>query len=142
VSAPGPIARAAPPPSPDLPLSLAGSRGEGRFRLGGVALQVRWRPADPSAPARGALSATLALEPGQFPLLLRARRPGDRVRTAAGTRTLKRLLNDRRVPLSQRARVPVLADAQGRVLWVAGHVQGAPAPRPGEPGVTLEIDDA
>jgi hypothetical protein len=64
------------------------------------------------------------------------------VRTPAGTRTLKRLFNDRRVPRGDRARVAVLADARGRVLWVPGVARGAPPPAPGEPGLTFEITDA
>jgi hypothetical protein len=46
------------------------------------------------------------------------------------------------VPRGERARVAVLADARGRVLWVPGLARAAPAPAPGAPGITLEITDA
>ena len=118
-----------------------GSRLASMCRIGGRELRVTWRPAGEDA-AEGACAATLALRAEDYPLLLRGRAVGDRVRTAAGTRTLKRLLVDRRVPRASRARTPVLADARGRVLWVAGVARAAPPPAPGEPGLTLEIADA
>jgi tRNA(Ile)-lysidine synthase len=124
---------------PDAPLALTGPRGEGACRIGGRERRVAWRPAGESA-ADGAES--FAVPGDAWPLLVRGWLPGDRVRTHAGTRTLKRLFNDRRVPRSARARVAVLADAHGRVLWVAGVARGAPPPGPGEPGVTVEIHDA
>jgi tRNA(Ile)-lysidine synthase len=128
------------PVPPDAPLALTAGRGEGVCRIGGRERRVRWRPADGTAAAPGAESFAVAGD--AWPLLLRGWLPGDRVRTQAGTRTLKRLFNDRRVPRSARARVPVLADAHGRVLWVAGVQRGAPPPAHAEPGVTLEIIDA
>ncbi len=127
------------PVPPDTPLVLADGRGEGTCRIGGRERRVAWWPADGPA-ADGAESFAVAGD--AWPLLLRGWLPGDRVRTRAGTRTLKRLFNDRRVPRSARARVPVLADARGRVLWVAGLQRGAPPPARGETGVTLEIIDA
>lgn len=135
------LERRAPPPLPDAPLAIAGERGQGTARIGGRERRVAWRPAGEGG-GEGGCSATVAVEPDQFPLLLRGRLPGDRVRTPAGTRTLKRLFTDRRVPRHERARVAVLADARGRVLWVPGLARGAPPPAPGEPGLTLEIADA
>jgi tRNA(Ile)-lysidine synthase len=56
-------------------------------------------------------------------LAVRNRRPGDRLRaTAAGRRKLQDLLVDRRVPREERDRVPIVVDAQDRIVWVAGHV--------------------
>ncbi len=124
---------------PDAPLALQAPRGEGRCRIGGRERIVSWRPAGEPA-ADGA--ERFAVSDEHWPLLVRGWLPGDRVRTHAGTRTLKRLFNDRRVPRSARARVPVLADARGRVLWVAGVARGAPPPGAGEPGVSVEIHDA
>lgn len=37
-----------------------------------------------------------------------------------GTRKLKKLFNEQRIPAGERARVPVLVDSSDRVLWVAG----------------------
>jgi tRNA(Ile)-lysidine synthase len=135
------LERIAPPPLPDVPLAIAGERGHGSCRVGGREFRVAWRPVGESAPAEGCAEA-FAVAADDYPLLLRGRLPGDRVRTPAGSRTLKRLFTDRRVPRSSRARIPVLADARGRVLWVPGVARGAPPPAPGEPGLTLEIADA
>lgn len=108
--------------------SVDGGRGEAE--LGGCRYQVVWG----TDPAAGVSTWTVELEASAlgFPLRLRAPRPGDRIRGAAGSRKLKKLLNERRVPRSQRGRVPVLACADGRVLWVAGHSRS----RDAAPGVT------
>ena len=60
------------------------------------------------------------------PLVLRTRRPGDRVRSAGREMSLKRFLTDRRVPAGDRDRLPVVA-AGRTVVWVDGQtVDGAP----------------
>jgi tRNA(Ile)-lysidine synthetase-like protein len=135
------LERVSPTPPPDAPLAICGERGSGTVRIGGRERRVAWRPAGEGG-GGGGCAATVAVDADDYPLLLRGRLPGDRVRTAAGTRTLKRLFTDRRVPRADRARVAVLADARGRVLWVPGLGLGAPPPGPGEPGLTLEIADA
>jgi tRNA(Ile)-lysidine synthase len=62
------------------------------------------------------------------------------VRTRAGTRPLKKLLGEARVPLRKRGTLPVLADATGAVLWVPGvaRAEGC-APAPGEASITLSL---
>ena len=52
-------------------------------------------------------------------LTVRSRRSGDTMRLPGGTRSLKKMYIDRKIPASQRAAVPVLADDQG-VLAVFG----------------------
>jgi tRNA(Ile)-lysidine synthetase-like protein len=52
--------------------------------------------------------------------MFRGWREGDRIRLAGGTRKLKKLFGDRRIPVSERARLPVLADRSGNILWVEG----------------------
>ena len=52
-------------------------------------------------------------------LIVRSRRSGDTMRLPGGTRSLKKMYIDRKIPASQRAAVPVLADDQG-VLAVFG----------------------
>jgi tRNA(Ile)-lysidine synthase len=61
-----------------------------------------------------------------FPLVVRGWQPGDRIRTHAGSRKLKRVFADGKVGCSERARFPVLADRSG-VLWIVGLLQGARA---------------
>ncbi len=68
--------------------------------------------------------------------LLRTRLPGDRFRPAggAGHKTLKKYLNERRVPPAQRALLPLLADGHEVLwLWGAGFAEGlAPGPQTAE----------
>jgi tRNA(Ile)-lysidine synthase len=56
-----------------------------------------------------------------FPLTVRNRRPGDRVAMSSGTRKLQDLLVDAKIPRSERATMPLVVDADGRILWVIGH---------------------
>jgi len=68
--------------------------------------------------------AEIAIQAGAvtLPLAVRNRRPGDRFRPlgAPGRRKLQDVLVDRKVPRSQRDRVPVVVDATDRIVWVAG----------------------
>ena len=52
-------------------------------------------------------------------LILRSRLPGDEITRNGGTKSLKKLFIDRKIPAQQRQRIPVLADDRG-VLWVDG----------------------
>lgn len=52
-------------------------------------------------------------------LLLRFRRAGDTVCVRGNTKTLKKLLNEKRIPPEKRARLPVLCDKEG-ILWIPG----------------------
>lgn len=91
---------------------LAGRRYAVEARCGGESAAPRppehgWRVEIPTAEVR-------------FPLEFRGRRPGDRLRTRTGRKSLKKLMIDGRIPRGERRSVPVLADATGRILWVAG----------------------
>jgi tRNA(Ile)-lysidine synthase len=62
------------------------------------------------------------------------------VRTSGGTKTLKKLFLELRVPRSARHRLPVLAEADGTVRWVGGVERAAPElPRPGDHALFLTI---
>nr|WP_274387466.1 tRNA lysidine(34) synthetase TilS [Salsipaludibacter albus] len=63
-------------------------------------------------------------------LVVRPRRPGDRVQTAAGTRKLQDVFVDAGVPRPTRDLLPVVATEE-RVLWVPGLVADEPALRTG-----------
>jgi len=129
-------------PAPDAPLVIvAADAGEGRFVVGGRPWTARWTSG--SAPEedgddRGTIR--ISAERARFPLVLRGRAPGDRIRTAAGRRPLKKVLGEARIPLRTRRTLPVLADAEGAVLWVPGVARSAgTAPRPGERAITLAV---
>ncbi len=129
----------------DRELTIAApERGAGTVELGGRRYVVRWGTAsggeteagDAGAPRAGGPApatwvARLPRGTLTFPLSVRGPRPGDRIRTEVGSRKLKKLLNERRVPRSERARVPVVAGADGRVLWVVGHARHWPGQRSG-----------
>ena len=53
------------------------------------------------------------------PILVRARAAGDTIRLSGGTKSLKKLFIDRKIPAAERDRIPVAADEQG-VLGVYG----------------------
>ena len=55
----------------------------------------------------------------QGPLRLRARRAGDAIALSGGTRSLKKLFIDRKIPVSRRCRIPVVED-DGGILGVYG----------------------
>ncbi|HYV86393.1 MAG TPA: tRNA lysidine(34) synthetase TilS [Patescibacteria group bacterium] len=88
----------------------------------GLALHARVvRPEDPAAapgPDRACLDADLL--PG--PLLVRPRRPGDRFVPLGGpgTRKVKSFLIDRKVPVAERGRIPLVLE-NGRIAWIVGH---------------------
>jgi tRNA(Ile)-lysidine synthase len=59
-----------------------------------------------------------------FPLTVRSRHPGDRMRLKAGTRKLQDLMVDAKIPRSERDAVPLVVATDGQILWGIG-VSGA-----------------
>ncbi|WP_248929083.1 tRNA lysidine(34) synthetase TilS [Paenibacillus hamazuiensis] len=57
-----------------------------------------------------------------FPLVLRSRRQGDRIELLGlnGSKKVKDIFIDDKVRPSLREKIPILADAGGRILWIAG----------------------
>ncbi len=84
----------------------------GEYRWG----QWRIRCQEATEVCNTALIFTVAVQ-GQ--VCLRSRQPGDEMRLPGGTKSLKKLFIDRKIPASQRPLIPVLADDQG-VLGVPG----------------------
>ncbi|MCC2684425.1 MAG: tilS [Paenibacillaceae bacterium] len=58
----------------------------------------------------------------EFPLHLRSRMPGDRIRVLGlnGSKKVKDIFIDDKIPLSRRNHLPLLADSAQRVLWIPG----------------------
>lgn len=75
-------------------------------------------------------SAYFDMEQISFPLTVRNRRPGDRIHlmNMQGTTKLKDLFIDLKVPHSERSRVPLVFDAEGRLLWICGIRRSREAP--------------
>jgi tRNA(Ile)-lysidine synthase len=65
--------------------------------------------------------AALQASTVRLPLTVRSRRPGDRFTPfgAPGSRSLQNLMVDRKVPRASRPRLPVVVDADGRIVWLA-----------------------
>ena len=61
-------------------------------------------------------------------LIVRARRPGDRLQPlgAPGRKKVQDVLVDRKVPKDDRDRVPIVTTEQGDIVWVAGQVLADP----------------
>lgn len=100
----------------DRPLIIPGpSEGAGEVVVGGRCMAFQWGTRLPDG-VEAVFRAPRCLL--RFPLRLRGRAPGDRVRLPYGRKKLKRLFAEARIPASERDRIPVLADAEGRILWV------------------------
>lgn len=114
---------------PGLALRLA----YGRLEVARPAAAPEPRPVtSPSQLPEGVPAAVLD-RPG---LVLRGRRPGDRMRLAGGSKSLARVLMDRKVPREERDGLLVLASGS-RILWAEGigaatGVPSSPSPRPAD----------
>jgi tRNA(Ile)-lysidine synthase len=105
-------------PEEDSALAIEGpGEGRGGVTVGGRRFQVLWGPEEPRG-SLGTFGAPRSEVP--FPLLLRGWTQGDRILLPYGTKKLKKVLSEARVPAPERSRIPVLVDRGGRVLWVAG----------------------
>jgi len=66
-------------------------------------------------------SLLLDREKVDFPMVIRYKRPGDRIYLKrVGHKKLQDLFVDARVSRRERARLPLLVDSEGRVLWIPG----------------------
>lgn len=77
-----------------------------------------WRITCKPAEALATDQARFTVQP-QGEITVRCRRTGDTIRLAGGTKSLKKLFIDRKIPAGQRMQIPVLADEAG-VLGVCG----------------------
>jgi len=139
------------------------SPGVGRVRLGGVEYEVCWGPEyeaswgseyeaswgpgyeacrgpgyeacrGPEKAEGWSWQVAVPVSGAGFPLSLRGWKPGDRIRLPYGTKKLKKLFAEAKIPSEARDRVPVLADGRGRILWVAGLVTSTLLQEAGDAG--------
>ncbi|HEX7118509.1 MAG TPA: tRNA lysidine(34) synthetase TilS [Longimicrobiales bacterium] len=125
----------------DRPAILYAPRhGRTEAVIGGRKFIVRCAVARGTPPEDG---AAFGIRDLAFPLVLRGWNAGDRIRMPYGTKKLKKLFGERRVGRAARAGVPVLADAEGRVLWVKDHARATLAPPdPEQPNFHVTVTDA
>jgi tRNA(Ile)-lysidine synthase len=115
------------------------SDGAGAAMIGGRRWQARWTTSRESD-GRGERFDCATL---RFPLELRGWLPGDRIRLPYGSKKLKKLFAEARVAFHQRATVPILVDADGRVCWVVGLARSVVAPpAPDAPALTIMVTHA
>ncbi len=84
----------------------------------GTRLETAWLAQRPHLPDNGA-TACFSAGGVTLPLAVRSRRAGDVIRTAGGSKKLKKLFIDAKVPQRLRDRFPVVCDGQG-ILWLPG----------------------
>ncbi len=68
------------------------------------------------------------------PLVLRSATAADRLRTAAGSTAVSKLCSAWRIPLTERWRLPIVADRNGVLAVLGGGLGGSDRFRPGIPG--------
>jgi tRNA(Ile)-lysidine synthase len=88
--------------------------------FGGWAIEAVRAERDAARP-RDPLAALLDVDAIDGPLVVRSRRPGDRLRPLGlgGSKKLQDILVDAKVPSGERDSVPIIADRLG-IVWVAG----------------------
>lgn len=128
------------PSAPDELRVPSARPGRGGVRIGGREFDAVWGlPGPPVADWKESFDA----DELAFPLFLRGWHFGDRIHMPYGTKKVKKLFGERRVRSSERERVCVLVDAEGRLLWIPGLVRSTLArPSPDRPvfriGVSAE----
>jgi len=73
-------------------------------------------------------------------LTVRSRQTGDRIQLPGGSRSLKRLMIDRKIPVSHRERMPVLADKNGIAAVVGIGADVHRAATPGMDAIQIKIE--
>ncbi|WP_186575874.1 tRNA lysidine(34) synthetase TilS [Aquibacillus kalidii] len=61
-----------------------------------------------------------------FPLIIRYRKPGDKIRVKGlnGRKKVKDIFIDEKIPLSQRDTWPIVVDQKGNIVWIIGLKKG------------------
>jgi tRNA(Ile)-lysidine synthase len=131
------IRRPGAPGERDSPLIIAApGAGRGQAVIGGRRVRAEWT-LEP-----GSAGVAFDAEAIRFPIELRGWRPGDRIRLASGTKKLKKLFVEKRVPRPRRRQCPVLAEENGFVLWVEGLGRAAGSePVPANPAFRIRLAD-
>ncbi|PKG22490.1 tRNA lysidine(34) synthetase TilS [Niallia nealsonii] len=67
-------------------------------------------------------SILLCADSIKYPLIIRTRRNGDRIKLKgmAGTKKVNRIFVDEKIPIQQRATWPIVTDVENNLLWIPG----------------------
>ena len=104
---------------------------EGSVNLSGIGLRVTVAKAEKTENGPDCFTVC-----PQGQMVLRCRCSGDEIRLSGGTKSVKKLMIDRKIPAAQRMRIPLIADDMG-VLGIYGF--GADLDRIG-PGVRIRFE--
>ncbi|MCA9792972.1 MAG: tRNA lysidine(34) synthetase TilS [Candidatus Eremiobacteraeota bacterium] len=106
--------------SPPLPAPAPLDLTPGRHEFSAFKLRLMVEEAAPAAPT----ASTVVLDADRLTgtLMIRSRRPGDKMRLPArpGTQSLKKIFQERTIPQHERDFIPVLAH-RGAPVWLVGH---------------------
>ena len=69
---------------------------------------------------KGATIEQVALAKEDFPITIRNAKEGDQIKLRFGTKKVARWFIDRKIPYKERQLWPVIENAQGKVIFVAG----------------------
>lgn len=114
-------------------VTITGNRGHARLQLPGRAYHVAWRLDDVPLDHAERFAPQV--------MELRGWRAGDRIRLAYGTKKLKKLFAEHRVPASERRDIPVLINEDGQVTWVKGIARSGVPPETG-PFLNITVTNA
>ncbi len=113
--------------------------GSGDFVVGGRRMTANWST---GTPPTGRWVERFSLLHLEFPARFREWTPGDRVRLPYGSKKLKKVFAEARVPAHERIRKPVLVDGGGSVLWIPGVIRSCEAePRGREPILSIAVGE-
>ncbi|MDR5708213.1 MAG: tRNA lysidine(34) synthetase TilS [Armatimonadota bacterium] len=117
-----------PPPAVEVPLPVP---GEALSTELGLFVEARIEPVEGTGTARGEWEVELDPAVSERGLVLRNRRPGDRIRLRGGHRKVQDVLTEAGVPRWEREGVGIVATRDGEVLWVIGYCAAALPPSRG-----------
>ncbi len=120
--------RGAHEPCPPYAYTLDGANGTVHIPEGGMTFRLAHNAA--AAVERGPYTAAFDADKLAYPLIVRNRRPGDRMSVIGlnGTKKVQDMFVDLKIPPSVRDRMPLLVDAEGKLLWIPGARRSAAAP--------------
>ena len=116
------------------------SEGSAHGLVGGQSIQVTWSTVHEADQSTGS-EAFFDMDTLAMPLEVRSRTPGDRIRLRGGSRKVKKVLLEQRIPEPRRDGVPMLVDADGEVIWIPRVARSVVArPREGAPSLRIRME--
>ncbi|GAA3411722.1 tRNA lysidine(34) synthetase TilS [Paenibacillus hodogayensis] len=122
--------------------AIAGT--DGTLALAEAGVELQWKLIEASVPVVPTCQTEVWFDFDQLalPLKVRSRQPGDRMEPFGlkGTKKVKDMFIDEKVPPAIRHRIPLLLDAAGRIIWIPGMRRSAHATVSGRTSRILVMD--